>query len=164
MSARTSESLPWPWPSGAVRRRWKRQNVRILAMLAAGGFLFALGGSSLVHGLACALLPFVEKARMPAAAVVVNTLALSALAAIGWDALRFHRLHLGRFSKSFAALGGVILLFVALARASVRSTPAPMNACRGCLSAVLPLAHQARCAAATCFVPGHSRDCLPACC
>lgn len=100
----------------AVWRRWKRQNVRILAVMAVGGFVFALGGFSLVHGLAYALLPFVEKARMPAAAVVVNTLALSALTAIGWDALRFHRAHLGRLAKSVCALGGFILLFVALAQ------------------------------------------------
>ncbi len=100
----------------AVWRRWRRPEVRILCIVAVAGFLFALGGNTLLHGLAYALLPFVEKARMPAAAVVVNTLALSALTAIGWDAIRFHRAHLSILAKWLAAVGGLILLFVALAQ------------------------------------------------
>ncbi len=67
---------------------WRQRQVRWLAALSLGGILFSLGPNSLLHGVLYALVPLVEKARVPGAGTVVFAVGLAPLAAFGVDALR----------------------------------------------------------------------------
>jgi hypothetical protein len=64
---------------------WKDRRVRWLAALSLGGILFALGPNSVFHGMLYAVLPLIDKARVPAAAGVIFALGLAPLAAFGID-------------------------------------------------------------------------------
>jgi hypothetical protein len=64
----------------AVRLRWDRRDVRLLAFLALGGMILALGKDTPVHWILYKLVPMVEKARYPAMAVVLAQAALAGLA------------------------------------------------------------------------------------
>ena len=64
---------------------WRIRWVRSMAMMALGGIVFAMGPNSLLHGVLYALIPLVEKARVPAAATVVFAMALAPLAALELD-------------------------------------------------------------------------------
>lgn len=64
---------------------WRERQVRWLAMLAMGGILFALGPNSVFHGVIYALVPMVDKARVPAAGLIIFMLGLAPLAAFGVD-------------------------------------------------------------------------------
>lgn len=66
---------------------WKDHRVRWLAGLALGGILFALGPNSVFHGVIYALVPLVDKARVPAAGSLIFLLGLAPLAAFGLDKL-----------------------------------------------------------------------------
>ena len=55
----------------AVRLRWKSPDVRLCAFVAGFALLLALGSDTPVHWLAYRFIPFVEKARYPAMAVVL---------------------------------------------------------------------------------------------
>jgi hypothetical protein len=67
---------------------WRERYVRWLATLALCAILFALGGNSVFHGMFYALVPLVEKARVPAGATVLFAVGIATLAAFGLDALR----------------------------------------------------------------------------
>ncbi len=64
---------------------WREAQARWLAALAAGGIVFALGGSSLLHGALYAVLPLLDKARSPGAATLIFALGLAPLVAYGVD-------------------------------------------------------------------------------
>ncbi len=81
-----------------------QDGVRLFAAIATGGLLFALGGSSVFHGLAYLLIPMVEKARTPEMAIVIVQFALSVLAAYGLDAFRSRAMS-GWWTVSLAAIG-----------------------------------------------------------
>lgn len=66
---------------------WSDRRVRWLAAMALGGILFALGPNSVFHGMLYAILPLVNKARVPAAGSVIFALGLAPLAAFGIDRL-----------------------------------------------------------------------------
>ena len=66
---------------------WKDRRVRWLGAIALGGILFALGPNSVFHGVMYAIVPLVDKARVPAAAGIVFMLGLAPLAAFGVDAM-----------------------------------------------------------------------------
>lgn len=66
---------------------WRERQVRWLAAVGLGGLLFALGPNSLLHGVMYAVVPLVEKARVPAAAILLFNLAVAALIAYGADHL-----------------------------------------------------------------------------
>ena len=66
---------------------WRIPPVRWLGALGLGGVLMALGGNSLLHGVAYSLIPMVEKARTPAAAILLFGLAVAMLGAYGADLL-----------------------------------------------------------------------------
>lgn len=70
-----------------VRWGWTRSSVRVALGCAVGGFLFALGGDTPVHGVLYSLLPVLEKARNPAMAIVVYGVGMAALAAAGLHSL-----------------------------------------------------------------------------
>ena len=66
---------------------WKDFRVRWLAGMSLGGILFALGPNSVFHGVMYAVLPMIDKARVPAAGSIVFMLGLAPLAAFGIDRL-----------------------------------------------------------------------------
>jgi len=72
----------------ALYLRWRSRRVRLLAAVALGGLLLALGADSPVHRIVYLLVPMVEKARYPAMAVVISQAGIAALAALGLDAVR----------------------------------------------------------------------------
>jgi hypothetical protein len=66
---------------------WRERQVQWLAAVSLGGIVFSLGPASLLHGVLYALVPLVEKARVPAAAVVVFAVGFAPLVAYGVDLL-----------------------------------------------------------------------------
>jgi Bacterial membrane protein YfhO len=66
---------------------WKDFRVRWLGAMSLGGILFALGPNSVFHGVMYAVLPMIDKARVPAAGSIVFMLGLAPLAAFGIDRL-----------------------------------------------------------------------------
>jgi hypothetical protein len=64
---------------------WKDERVRWLAMLALGALVFALGPNSVFHGFLYAVVPMLEKARVPAQGMILFHLGVSALVAFGLD-------------------------------------------------------------------------------
>jgi len=72
----------------AVATGFRRGQVRLLAVLAASGFLFALGEHNVFHGFIYAVVPLVEKARTPSMAVFIFHFGVSILGACGAESLR----------------------------------------------------------------------------
>jgi hypothetical protein len=70
---------------------WRDPTVRLFGGIAAGGLLFSLGASSVFHGILYAILPVVEKARVPAMALLIFNLGVAVLAAYGLDTYRSRR-------------------------------------------------------------------------
>jgi hypothetical protein len=66
---------------------WKHRQVRWLAAIGACGLLYSLGPASLLHGALYALVPLVEKARVPAAGILVFAVGFAPLVAYGVDLL-----------------------------------------------------------------------------
>lgn len=86
--------------------------VRALLVVAVASLFLALGGHTAIHGALYALVPMVEKSRTPAAFSALFSIAGSALAAFGVDALR-QRLatrFLRGAAKTLAALGAVLFV------------------------------------------------------
>lgn len=92
---------------------WEDSRVRWLALLALGGFFFALGGNSLLHGVLYSVLPMVEKARVPGAALLIFNVAISALAAYGIDHLNETRAAIWSRRASWVAGLFAAILFMA---------------------------------------------------
>ncbi|MGO9258579.1 MAG: hypothetical protein ACLQU1_20010 [Bryobacteraceae bacterium] len=72
----------------AIWLGWRRWDVRMLAVVALGGLLLALGRDTPVHRVAYALIPMVEKARYPAMAIAICHAGIAALAALGLEMWR----------------------------------------------------------------------------
>ena len=88
-----------------VALRWRWRSVRVLAAVALGGLLFALGRDAIFHGVLYAVVPLVEKARQPARAMFLFDLAAVVLMACGFDALRRGQAWLRRVSVTLSVLG-----------------------------------------------------------
>ncbi len=71
----------------AVAALWCDPRVRILAAIAGGALVYTLGHNSVFQGFLYGLLPELDKARSPSAAVLVFQCAAAALAAFGIDRL-----------------------------------------------------------------------------
>jgi Bacterial membrane protein YfhO len=69
----------------AVAALWRDTRVRLLAALAFGTLLYALGHNSVFQGVLYGLIPQLDKARSPSAVVVLFQFAAAALAAFGID-------------------------------------------------------------------------------
>lgn len=93
---------------------WRERYVRWLAVMAIGAVLFALGGNSVIHGMFYALIPMIEKARVPEAASAIFALGLAPLAAFGLDALREGRHEFSRRASQILSAFGAVLAFGAL--------------------------------------------------
>jgi len=100
---------------------WRDHRVRWLGAMALGGILFALGPNSVFHGMIYAIVPLVDKARVPAAGSIVFMLGLAPLAAFGVDSMALREGHrvtrrAGWILAGFAAVLGFASLFFYAAR------------------------------------------------
>lgn len=102
---------------------WRDVRVRWLAALALGSFVFALGPNSVFHGFVYSVVPMVEKARVPAHALVLLHLAVCALVAFGIDL--FPALSRSGVKSASIALGlfGIILCSLGLYLIEARILP-----------------------------------------
>ena len=71
----------------ALAGAWKRPEVKLFTALAIGGFAYALGFHNVFQGFLYAVVPFIEKARTPAMAIVIFGFGAAVLAAFGIDQL-----------------------------------------------------------------------------
>ena len=71
-----------------VAAAWHEPIVRFFGAIAVGGLVFSLGGNAVFHGVIYSLIPMVEKARVPAQAILIFHLGVTVLAAYGFDAYR----------------------------------------------------------------------------
>lgn len=100
---------------------WRERAVRVFAALGIAGFGYALGGNSVFQGLLYAALPYVEKARVPAAAVFLLGLLAAVLTAAAVDGVprADNSFWVRRFALGvglFGALAGFILYGVYVAQ------------------------------------------------
>ncbi|SPE34195.1 conserved membrane hypothetical protein [Candidatus Sulfopaludibacter sp. SbA6] len=70
----------------ATALRWRSREVRLMAAVAVGGLLLALGSDTPVHRILYDWIPMVDKARYPAMAIVLCQVGIAALAALGMEA------------------------------------------------------------------------------
>ena len=82
--------------------------VRVLACIALGGFLYALGNLVVEHGMLYALLPMLEKARNPSMALLIFQAALAPLLAFGVDSVEVSHMKPLRW----ALIGGAAVLYL----------------------------------------------------
>ena len=66
---------------------WREHVVKLFGAIALGGLIYALGSHSIFQGFIYAVVPYVEKARVPAMAVLLFDVGLAVTAAFGVDAL-----------------------------------------------------------------------------
>jgi Bacterial membrane protein YfhO len=66
---------------------WRQHLVKFFGAIALAGLVYSLGGYSIFQGFIYAVIPFVEKARVPAAAMLLFDVGFAVLAAFGVDAL-----------------------------------------------------------------------------
>ncbi len=103
----------------------KREAVRWLVCLGVGGAVYALGANSFVHGILYAFLPAIEKARVPAVAMVLLNAAVAGLAAFGVDHLTGvakatqHR----RLAAAFGALAVIAAIYLSFFRFRIGAWP-----------------------------------------
>ena len=92
----------------------RRPAVRLFAIVTVWGLLLALGGYSVVHGILYALVPFLDKARTPQAAILVFSFGIAVLTSYGIDTLRSRRSSawLRRLSTLLAAAASAICLLL----------------------------------------------------
>ena len=67
---------------------WREHAVKILAAVGIGALVYSLGDKSSFEGFLYAVVPFVEKARVPAMALLLFHLALATMVAFGVDGMR----------------------------------------------------------------------------
>ena len=72
----------------AIAVRWRDHLVKFFAAIALGGLVYSLGGHSVFQGFIYAVVPYVEKARVPAMALLLFNAGFAVLAAFGVDALQ----------------------------------------------------------------------------
>jgi hypothetical protein len=91
---------------------WKHPAVQICAALAMGALLFAIGPNSVFHGLIYAVVPFAEKARVPAMALFLFQASAAVLAAYGIDEFDASpRMPLLRTVLRGVSVAGALLVF-----------------------------------------------------
>ncbi len=66
---------------------WRESRARIVGAVGLGAIVYALGANSVFHGFLYAVVPGLEKARSPSAAVVLFAFGIAVLAAFGFDRL-----------------------------------------------------------------------------
>jgi hypothetical protein len=66
---------------------WKEPRVRVISTLALGAILYALGHNSIFQGVLYSIVPGLDRARVPSAAMLVFQVSIAGLAAFGVDHL-----------------------------------------------------------------------------
>ena len=103
---------------------WKDRRVRWLGAMMLGGILFALGPNSVFHGVLYAIVPLVDKARVPAAGTIVFMLGLAPLAAYGVDWLALPASHFLTRRAGWILFGfAAVLVFASLFFYAAHVTP-----------------------------------------
>jgi uncharacterized membrane protein YfhO len=69
----------------AVALCWRQHPVKLFALLAVGSIVYSLGFNSVFQGFLYAVVPMVEKARVPAMAFIIFNVSAAVLAAFGAD-------------------------------------------------------------------------------
>lgn len=69
----------------AIAAAWKQPLVKVFAALALGGLVYTFGHQSVFHGIIYAVIPWVEKARVPSRALLICHVGTAVLAAYGID-------------------------------------------------------------------------------
>ena len=93
---------------------WQERSTRWLTAVAAGGFFYSLGAHTIFQGLFYALVPLIEKARVPATAQIIFEMGICGLAAAGIDSL--DKAEFAVWRKRLAwAFGGVGLILMSTA-------------------------------------------------
>lgn len=89
---------------------WRERQARWLTAIAAGGLFFSLGPNSILHGILYSLVPFVDKARVPSAGILVFSVGVAPLVAYGLDLLPRpeSRVALRRAAWVLAAVSAII--------------------------------------------------------
>ena len=87
---------------------WQDRATRWLTAVAAGGLFYSLGTNTVLQGLFYAIVPVIEKARVPAIAQIIFDMGICALAAAGLDHLSNIEWR-KRLSITFAGIGTIIL-------------------------------------------------------
>ena len=96
----------------AIVAAWQERTVRFFGAVAVGGLLFALGARAVFHGVIYSVVPMVEKARVPAQAILIFHLGVAVLAAFGLDAYRDQEwdwIWAARLERALAAVGAALL-------------------------------------------------------
>ena len=110
----------------AIAISWRQPAVKLFSAVALGGLIYSLGANSIFQGFIYAVVPFVEKARVPAMATLLFDVGIAVLAAFGVDALQpsgepaeQHARWIRRISLGVAAFGivtGVIVMALLLGK------------------------------------------------
>jgi len=71
----------------AIAARWSNAAVRTMTAILAGSIIYSLGAHTPLQGIMYAILPIVDKARIPSRGTLILSFALAILAAIGLDTI-----------------------------------------------------------------------------
>jgi len=99
-----------------VATTWQDRSTRWLTAIAAGGMFYSLGAHTIFQGLFYALVPMIEKARVPAIAQIIFDMGICGLAAAGIDQLGNVEWALWRKRLAWT-FGGVGLILITTAAA-----------------------------------------------
>lgn len=104
---------------GGTVRCWANRYVRILAAAGVASLVFSMGSFSAFHGFLYSVVPELEKARSPSAALFLFQMAAAALAAFGLDDLtragadRWRKVAWAAFGFGGALYAGLLAVFLA---------------------------------------------------
>lgn len=103
---------------------WRNRAVKFFAALALAGLVYSLGGSSIFSGVIYAIIPWVEKARVPASATIIFCTGAAVLAAFGVQAYSEvtdspWRVRITRAVAGFGAITGVMVMSILFAKKMV---------------------------------------------
>ena len=100
---------------------WHERAVKFFAALSLAGLVYALGASSVFNGVIYAVVPWVEKARVPASATIIFCTGAAVLVAFGVQAFpqasdSLWRIRIARALAAFGAITGVMVLSILFAK------------------------------------------------
>ena len=108
----------------AVVTAWKREWVAFFAAIAAGGYLYSLGEHDIFQGFLYAVVPGLDKARTPAAAICILSAGAAVLAAYGFDQLPALS-HTSTGTRAASIVGAIgVLLWTSIIFGAAASTSA----------------------------------------